>query len=66
MRELSDLEIEQVAGGTRVKAVVKALDWVGRALAAAEVGKAVSKMRIDVTQVTDPMDTKLGINTGAK
>lgn len=41
MQILNDYEIDAVNGGSRV---IKALDYIGRALTALEVGKAVKKV----------------------
>ncbi|MFL0672546.1 MAG: hypothetical protein ACJLS3_14310 [Erythrobacter sp.] len=66
IQELTREEIGHVDGGARVQAAIKFLDWVGRAMTAHAVVSAVSKAAkgIDVGKVGDPMDTKLGINTG--
>ena len=56
---LSDNEIDQVNGGGRV---VKVLDWLGRVLAADWAIRQITPS--DISTISDPMDTKLGIPTG--
>lgn len=63
IQELSFEEIDQVDGGSRLRALIKAIDWVGRALTVKTIFDAAANSGASVN-VGDPMDTKLGINTG--
>ena len=53
MKDLNTSELEMVGGGIRI--VVHGLIWEGIKYVASKV---------DVSDIGDPMDTKLGINDG--